>query len=216
MTWLAALLCAASAAAHLAWVVPRLREPAFNPGDPSPHYASLSSMRRILLLGATVFLLAQVVHLAPKEQLAPWLGYLGAGAALVTVDLLTTWLPRTLNTIVAAQVGLGLAWVAVTDWPTALTAATGGVVAFIFFHLVWRFSASFGYGDVRLAAIVGAVGALQGLDGWLLSLVCGTLIGAVWAIAHTLYRRRHPGATYFAYGPALWLGPVVALGISGW
>lgn len=216
MTWIATLLCAVSAVAHMVLVVPRLREPELAPGDPAPLYASLPTARRVLLLGATVLLLTQTLHLVPENQLAPWLGYFGAGAALATVDLLTTWLPRTLNTICAAQVGLGLVWVALTDWATALTALAGGAAALTLFHLVWRFSTTFGYGDVRLAGIVGTIGALNGLQGWLLAMVCGTLLGAIWGLIHSIHRKRHPGASYFAYGPALWLGPVAALVVSGW
>ncbi|RMB59649.1 A24 family peptidase [Tessaracoccus antarcticus] len=216
MTWLAALLCAVSAALHLACVVPRLTEPPTAEGEPAPGYATLVSARAILLLGGSVMALAHVLHRVPAEQWGVWFGYLGAGAALVWVDLRTTWLPLTLHRICAAQVVMGLAYVAVKDWPTALGSVAGGCAAYGLFHLVWRFSATFGYGDVRLAGTVGAMGALWGLEGWLLSLLCGTLIGAIWGIAHTLARRGTQHAAHFPYGPALWLGPVVAAAVSGW
>ena len=89
-------------------------------------------------------------------------------------------------------------------------------MAFGLFHLVWRFSSTFGYGDVRLVAIVGAVGALRGLDGWLVALLCGTLLGAMWGMGHALARRGTDRPAHFAYGPALWLGPIAAVGLSGW
>ncbi len=216
MTWLVTLLCAASAAGHLAWVVPRLPEPTLTDGDPAPRYATLARGRHVALLALAALVLSQVLHGVPVEQFGAWFGYLGAGAALVSVDLRTTWLPRTLNLICVAQVALGLVWVAVVDWPMALSSVAGGAAALLIFHLVWRHSTTFGYGDVRLAAIVGALGALGGLDGWLVALLCGTLLGAVWGIAHGLYRRRHPGPAHFAYGPALWLGPILALVVSGW
>ena len=92
----------------------------------------------------------------------------------------------------------------------------GGAVAFVLFHLVWRFSSAFGYGDVRLAAIVGAVGALRGIDGWLLALLCGTTLGALWGVVHALMRRGTDRPAHFAYGPALWLGPIAAVAVSGW
>lgn len=216
MVWLAALLCAVSAATHLRWMVPVLREPDVMDDEPSPHYASLAPWRDVAVLGATVLVLAQVLHLVPADQLGAWFGYLGAGAALVWVDLRTTWLPRSLNLVCVAQVLLGLAWVTAGDWPTALASLAGGAVAFLLFHLVWRFSSAFGYGDVRLAGIVGVMGAMRGLDGWLMALLCGTAMGALWGLIHALARRGTERPAHFAYGPALWLGPVVAVALSGW
>ena len=216
MTWLVSLLCAVSAALHLRFVVPSLREPDLVDDEPAPHYAALASGRHVVALGIAVLILAQVLHRVPPQHWVVWFGYLGAGAALVSVDLRTTWLPRTLHLVCLAQVLLGLVWVAVLDWPTALASVAGGVVAFLLFHLVWRFSAAFGYGDVRLAGIVGAVGALGGVDGWLVALLCGTLLGAVWGIVHALARRGTDRPAHFAYGPALWLGPIAAVALSGW
>ena len=163
-----------------------------------------------------VFGIAAVLHKIPSSHHGVWLGYLGAGAALVWVDLRTTWLPRTLNLICLGQVGAGLVWVAVTDWPAALSSVVGGIASFALFHLMWRHSSAFGYGDVRLAAIVGAVGGLGGLDGWVMALLCGTLIGAVWGVASAVARRHGRGPGYFPYGPGLWLGPILAVSVSGW
>ena len=216
MTWLVTLACALSAAVHLRFVVPRLREPALADDDPPPHYARLAPPKHVALLALAVLAVAQVLHLVPSAQFGAWFGYLGAGGALVWVDLRTTWLPRTLNTLCLAQVAIGLAWLVAFDWKSALAALAGGLAAFALFHLVWRYSTTFGYGDVRLVASVGAIGALGGLDGWLTTLLCGTLAGAAWAIVHSLHRRRHPGPGYFAYGPALWLGPILAVSVSGW
>ena len=216
MVWLVALLCAFSAALHLRCVVPRLREPEVADDAPSPRYATLAPGRDVALLWGTVLVLAQVLHLVPADHLGAWFGYLGAGAALVWVDFHTTWLPRSLHRVCLAEVALGLAWVAINDWPTALASLAGGAVAFLLFHLVWRFTPTFGYGDVRLAGIVGAMGALHGLDGWLLALLCGTAVGALWGVIHALAARGTDRPAHFAYGPALWLGPIVAVAISGW
>ncbi|MDO5735187.1 MAG: A24 family peptidase [Propionibacteriaceae bacterium] len=216
MIWLVALACAGSAALHLAVVVPRLPEPEVGEDGSAPSYASLAPVGHVALLALIVLALSSVLLWVPVEHLAVWFGYLGAGGALVWVDLRTTWLPRTLTLACGAQMALGLIWVAAADWPTALGAVAGGAVAFLLFHLVWRFSSAFGYGDVRLAALVGAMGGLRGLEGWLLALVCGTLLGAVWAIIHALRRRGTNRPAYFAYGPALWLGPIAAVTLSGW
>jgi len=216
MTWLVTLACTLSAAGHLRFVVPRLMEPVLEDDDPPPHYAQLAPVGHVVFLALVAFVAAQVLHAVPMAHFGAWFGYLGAGAALVWVDLRTTWLPRTLNTICLVQVAIGLGWVAVLDWQTALASVAGGMATFALFHLVWRCTSAFGYGDVRLAAIVGAMGALSGLDGWLMALLCGTLVGAVWGIVHAALQRRRKGPGYFAYGPALWLGPILAITVSGW
>lgn len=216
MVWLVALLCAVSAALHLRFVVPALQEPELEDGEPAPRYATLAPGRHVALLGVTVLALSQVLHVIPTERFGVWFGFLGVGAALVWVDLRTTWLPRSLHRVCLAQVLLGSAWLAVLDWPTAAASLVGGAVAFLLFHLVWRFSSSFGYGDVRLAGVVGAVGALGGVEGWLAALLCGTALGALWGVAHALARRGTDRPAHFAYGPALWLGPIAAAAISGW
>lgn len=216
MTWTLALACAVSAALHLAVVVPRLHEPEVADGETAPGYATLAPVRDVALLGVVVLALSQVLHLVPLAQAGVWAGYLGAGAALVWVDLRTTWLPRSLTLLCGAQMAVGLGWVAVSDWPTALASVAGAAVAFTLFHLVWRFSSTFGYGDVRLAALVGAMGGMRGIDGWLLALLCGTLLGAAWGVVHSLARRGTATPAHFAYGPALWLGPIAAVALSGW
>ncbi|MGO1383799.1 MAG: prepilin peptidase [Arachnia sp.] len=216
MMWLVMLACSLSAALHLRWVVPRLREPVLEDNDPPPHYAMLAPLGHVGLLALAVITAAQVLRAVPPEHFGAWFGYLGAGAALVWVDLRTTWLPRTLSIICSAQVALGVGWVATVDWEAALGSVIGGLAAFALFHLVWRRSSAFGYGDVRLAGIVGAVGGLGGPEGWLLALFCGTLVGAAWGLVHAARRRHSQGPGYFPYGPALWLGPVLAIPLSGW
>lgn len=161
-----------------------------------------------LLLAAIVGLSAFALWRLPTGLLPLWFGYLGAGGALVWVDFKTTWLPKRLHWIAAAQLAAGLAlvgWLA----PSAAvigtllgSAATAGML-----WLVWRFSRTFGFGDVRLGVLVGAVAGSLGLQGWTTALLASTGIGAIWAIAHAAQGR---AAEPFPYGPALWMGPLVA------
>lgn len=218
MTWLLALtVCAGSALAHQLLVVPRLPRAPVDGGDAPPDYARLATPRDGFgVLTLSVLASAAVLPRAPEALLPLWVAHLGGGAALAWVDLRTTWLPRRLNHLVLAQVLLALAWVAVGDWRTALAAAGGGLAAFALFHLAWSLGGGFGYGDVRLAGIVGAVAGTQGLQHWVSSILLGTVTGALWGAAHALRRRWRGGPTHFPYGPALWLGPVAAAAISGW
>lgn len=218
MIWVLAVVAAvASAAVHQRLVVPRLTTPATVDGEPAPDYRILASWPDVLgATGLALFTALLLLPGLPASQLPLWVGYLGAGAALAWVDLRTTWLPRTLNHLCLAQVGLGLAWLAITDWRVALAALLGGAATLGLFHLVWRLGTGFGYGDVRLAAIVGAVAGTGGLQHWLASILAGTAVGALWAVIHTLTRRHANAPAHFPYGPSLWLGPVLAGWISGW
>ncbi len=68
-----------------------------------------------------------------------------------------------------------------------------------------------GYGDVRLAVPLGALAGTAGIDSWLAAWLAGSLVGLIWGVA-VRRRRPAPGTTSgFAYGPALWTGPYVAL-----
>ena len=106
----------------------------------------------------------------------------------------------------------GLAVVAVHSPGVLVTALAGACATSGVFWLVWRFSGSFGFGDVRLGLLVGAAAGSMGLQAWTTALLAGTLIGAGWAIVHALRGR---ASEPFPYGPSLWLGPVVAAALAG-
>lgn len=218
MFWVAAAAAAtASAAAHVRFVVPRLPPPALNEGETAPDYRALAS-RPDALGAATLALLAGLLVLPdlPTAHLPVWIAYLGAGCALVWVDLRSTWLPRRLNQVCLAQVAVGLLLLGAADWRSALAGLVGGAVALGLFHLVWLLGTGFGYGDVRLAAIVGTMAGVHGPQHWVTSILAGTMVGAVWALAHAVSNRGRDTPAHFPYGPSLWLGPVLAGWLSGW
>ena len=133
------------------------------------------------------------------------------GAPLVAVDLRTTFLPRRLHYVALAGVTAGGAALAVVSPRAALGAAVGAAAAFAFFSLAWRLTTNLGFGDVRLALLIGAVAGHAGVAAWTTALLAGTVLGALHGIGHALWARRDPERPqHFAYGPALWLGPIVA------
>ncbi len=195
------LLVVALAMCVQRWWVPRLRTPTLDLGEPPPDFRGLGSPTNLLLAAGFAALAAT----AMPPGFGAWSGYAVLGAALVVVDLRTTYLPNQLMTPLwwAVGAGLGVDWLVRGTPPTA--AVLGAAAAYACFWLVWRTSRSFGFGDVRLAAAVGAVAGADGAQAWATSLVAGTALGAVAAIVATTTGRRH-----VAYGPWLWLGPVVA------
>ena len=84
-------------------------------------------------------------------------------------------------------------------------------MATAFFWVVWRFSNGLGFGDVRLAGLLGVVAGTQGPGFVVWTFVLGTFTGAVWGLV-LRWRRKADGP--FPYGPALLIGPLLALVIS--
>lgn len=218
MAWWFIAACAVAAALTQGLAVPRLPRRLAADGDLPPRYDLMG--RPLDIAAATSLAAAGAVLVALTSQnrwpLLVWWAYLAGGACLVWIDLRTTWLPRRLNTLVAMGMGLGAVVAAVGDpWLPAWSLA-GAAVAYLVFLGVWRLTGAMGFGDVRLAALVGAVGASGGVQSWGAGLLCGTALGALWGVGHALLVRRRGGDSHFAYGPALWLGPVLASALSGW
>ena len=89
-------------------------------------------------------------------------------------------------------------------------AATGAAAAGLLYLLLWRLSGRrIGFGDVRLAPLLGAGTAAVGWPTLLASLVLGSLVGAAVGVVLTL--RRRPGA--FAYAPSMLVGAFLACGL---
>jgi leader peptidase (prepilin peptidase)/N-methyltransferase len=144
---------------------------------------------------------------------AAWAALAGIGALLGLVDLRTTYLPLRLNYL---GIGLGLAGAGVAgwlerSWQPVVWAAASGLVATGFFWLVWRFSGDrLGFGDVRLAGLIGVVAGMHGLSLLVWAFLLGSVTGAIWGAVAWL-RRGRDGE--FPYGPALLLGPLLALAL---
>lgn len=215
MVWLISL--AAAAVSLVVWLaaVPRIHIPADDPEDPPPHFPSLPTPTRTVTLAVATLVATQVLHVLPSDQWLLWAAYIAFGVPLVLVDALTTWLPRRLHMVLVASMLPGLAWLAVSQPGTAVGALLGAVAGFLVLFVGWRVGSGMGFGDVRLAAPMGAAAGAGGVQFWFTSLLAATVIGAVWAIIHALRRRANqqlPG--HFPYGPALWLGPLAGALLS--
>ena len=105
-------------------------------------------------------------------------------------------------TAVAAVVG------AVLGGPGLLArTAVGAAGAALLYLVLWRLSGrTLGFGDVRLAPVLGAAGAAVGWSTLLATLLLGSLAGAAVGLVLALRRRR--GA--FAYAPSMLAGAFLA------
>ena len=215
-------------AAVLGWVtarflVPRLPEPPLDPQDDfvKPPYASLVGPP-VVVPALVAGFVAGVV--APVAGALIWaaVALAGVGAALVVVDAHTTYLPARLHwlttaiTVVAALVGVFVVADSARWLPMLAGALFGAVASYALFWFISWIGQGFGYGDVRLAALVGGFAGALGIQQWWMALLSAAIIGAGLAIGVSLWRRRHPSplGTAFAYGPALWAGPFVMLGLE--
>ena len=212
-------------AAVLGWasarfLVPRLPEPPLDPLDEfvKPAYASLVGPRVVVPALVAAFLAGLV---APAAGAMMWaaVALAGVGAALVVIDAHTTYLPARLHwlttaiTVVAGVVGIFLLADSPRWLPMLAGALFGAVASYALFWFISWIGQGFGYGDVRLAALIGGFAGTLGIQQWWTALLSAAIIGAVLAIGVALSRRRHPSplGTAFAYGPALWAGPFVML-----
>ena len=202
------------------WIVPRLREPDDGASLGKTAYRALPTRGRLAALAGVAALSQLATVFVPASQRGLWLVLGSAVLVLVWVDALTTWVPLALVRLTLAQLvvagAIGLAW---DPDPTALAArlVVAGGVSWGLWWLIWRITrGGLGYGDVRLAALIGMITGASSWTHWLAAWLAGSLIGAVWG----LLRRRTapaPGTTSgFAYGPALWLGPYAALLWLAW
>ncbi|HJE51510.1 MAG TPA: prepilin peptidase [Tessaracoccus flavescens] len=215
MVWVVSVAIGLVAAAVTAWVVPRVTV-----DDPdAPEFAGLASPRWVAVSAVAALASAQILWLVPQHTWWLWSAYLAFGVPLILVDLRTTFLPRALDRWLLGAMAIGLAALALADLTAAAWAVAGGAAACLFLFVAYRVSGSLGFGDVRLAAAVGAVAGQHGLMAWAVALFAGTALGAVHGIVHAAVRRAKPSLpAYYPYGPALWLGPLVAAGLlaTGW
>lgn len=136
-----------------------------------------------------------------------------AGLALLIIDMKVHRLP---NPIVLALypitvVGLAIAGLASGDWPV-MRAVLGAAVWLLVFGLVWLISRGrgMGFGDVKLAPILGAVLGWLGWGPALVGLFATWLIGGVVALALLVSGRAKRG-THLAFGPYMLIGALIGL-----
>lgn len=169
---------------------------------PSATEVALSAV----LTGGLFALLA--VRLGSAHQLVGYCALMAGLVAVSIVDARVGIVPRSIlyPTFAACAVGLVAAGALDHRWRPVANGAIGGVGCFaVFFALWWFYPRGIGYGDVRLAGVMGAalgwIGFGELYIGFLAAFVVGAVIGvAVMAVRGTGRRTR------FAFAPALSAG----------
>ena len=137
-----------------------------------------------------------------------------AGLVLISVVDLRAWIvPRRLLYPLWAVVAVGLVAASAADhrWHALANAAIGGAVAFgVLFAVWWAFPRGMGFGDVRLAGLVGTALGWLGLVhlyvGFLTAFLAGAVFGVVLMVARGTGRK-----TRLPFAPALSAGAVIGV-----
>ncbi len=139
--------------------------------------------------------------------------FVAIGVALTVIDLQVRRLP---NAIVLPSYPVVAVLLAVSaaiegDWWALVRALIGGAVLFAFFFaLAYFYPAGMGFGDVKLAGIVGAVLAYLSWSALIIGAFAGFLIGAVAGL--TLMAIKRAGRkTAIPFGPSMIAGALVAI-----
>ncbi|MGH9082197.1 MAG: prepilin peptidase [Acidimicrobiales bacterium] len=167
--------------------------------------------RRAVAGAVTGALLAlTAARLGAVPQLAAYC-LLGAGlVAMSSVDLGTGLVPRRIlyPTLAVTAAALLAASAAAGRWGSLAGAAGGGAAAFgVFAAVWWIYPRGLGFGDVRLAGLVGMslgwLGFRQLYIGFLAAFALGVVVGVATLVAR--------GTTKFPFAPALAAGAMVGV-----
>lgn len=213
MGLIVALLCGGFTTWLTPWILRRIAEPAADvPGaDAKIPYAALATARFAIACGALSAAATLVAWLrVPRELLPLWTVLAILGVILVAIDAVTTWIPRRVchwTWLAMILVAAPLAAVMGADWVTLGRTAIGAVVFGLSFLLFALPKNGIGFGDVRLAPVLGAaVGALSWTAVWW-ALLLAALVGGCFGVILLLRRHRGP----LPYAPSMLLGTYLAL-----
>lgn len=191
-------------------VLVRLPEPA-EPEGKTP-YRELGTTGFVLACTALAAVAAVVVGLTlPTATWPLWWVLCAPVLLLVAVDARTTWLPLGLTRVVwVLAVGATVPATFLGGTPLLGRAAVGAGASALLYLLLWRLSrGGLGFGDVRLAPVLGAAAAADGWSTLLTALLLGSLVGALVGVVLAL--RGRSGA--FAYAPSMLAGAFLACGV---
>jgi leader peptidase (prepilin peptidase) / N-methyltransferase len=156
-------------------------------------------------------------RLGLSPELPAVLAFIFGGVLLAVIDWKVHRLPTRIVYLTLAGVAAGLVFASLVErdvMPLA-TAVLGGLLFTNAFFLIWLFSTKYagmmilGYGDVRLAAVLGLLLGWYGLPFVLYGALAGHLIALAIAVA-TCIRKRQFHMTY-SFGPPLIAGTLAVV-----
>jgi leader peptidase (prepilin peptidase)/N-methyltransferase len=183
-----------------------------SPEPVSPGAMTLSSWILWILIGAGAMALL-AAHFGAVPELGAYCA-LAEGLLLISlVDLRVFRIPARFVYVTGLFVALGLVAASLDEhrYRALGDAAIGGAIGFVAFYLLWfLYPKGIGFGDVRLAGLIGMSLGWLGLLYLYVGFTAGFLAGTVFGLA-LLVRWRAGRKTPFPFGPSLALGTMVAL-----
>ncbi|MCW2667451.1 MAG: peptidase domain protein [Frankiales bacterium] len=175
--------------------------------------APISARYPLVELGTAVLFAVLALRLGPDAALPAFLYVAAVGLALALIDLDVKRLPDVLTLpsypVVAAL--LGLAALAGSDSGDLLRALLGGAVLFAaYFALCLLHPGGMGFGDVKLAGVLGMVTGWLGWGPWCVGFFAAFLLGGAVGIA-VLLTGRGTRKTAIPFGPFMLVGALLAV-----
>lgn len=135
-----------------------------------------------------------------------------ASALLIVIDLSEWRLPDVIVLPLYAVLGLGLTIAAWIDqsWPALLRAGIGAVVMFVLFFVMAAFARDLGFGDVKLAGVVGGFLGWFGLAESVAGFFFAWALMALVSVVLLILRRINTKAS-LPFGPYLIVGAVIGV-----
>ena len=185
------------------------------------HCGNPISARYPLVEAGTAAVFAGLALRLGADWALPAFLYLGAVCvALALIDLDHKKLPDvlTLPSYVVGAVLLGGAALLTHDGGAFVRALAGMAILYaIYFLLVFAYPAGMGFGDVKLAGVLGLYLGWLGWPTWFVGWLLGFLLGGIFGVLAILLGRA-TRKTHVPYGPfmilgaflAIWWGPAIA------
>ena len=175
-------------------------------------------MHKHALNGVTAMLFGLAFwRLGLSPELPAVLAFIFGGVLLAVIDWKVQRLPTRIVYFTLAGVGAGLVFAALVkwDWVPLATAVAGGLLFANAFFLIWFITRQFsgmivlGFGDVRLAALLGLLLGWYGLPYVLYGAIAGHLLAIVVAIATCIHKRKLH--MRYSFGPPLIAGTLAVV-----
>ncbi len=193
------------------WLV--LRGKCFDCKAPiSPRYPIVELITGLLFAAVT----ARIVHLDLRPALPAYLYFVAIGVTLTMIDIDTKRLPDKIvlpSYPVLALMLTGAAW-AEHDWWSLARAGIGAAALFAFyFALAFAYPAGMGFGDVKLAGLLGGVLGYLSWSSLVVGAFGGFLLGSVGGLL-LLISGRGNRKTAIPFGPYMIAGALVAIFVA--
>ena len=175
--------------------------------------AGISPRYPLVELSCAALFVVMALRFGPDPVLPAYLYLAAVGVALALIDLACKRLPNalTLPSYPVVAVLLALAALLGSDSGQLVRALLGGAAMYAFyFVLCFAYPAGMGFGDVKLAGVLGMATAWLGWGAWTVGLFLGFLAGGVFGVLLIL-ARRGGRKTAVPFGPFMLLGALVAV-----